>query len=125
VSPFVRYEGPVDSDDASVVYNLPGKDGNLVLPLHESVEVSGADLKRLRADKAHNFKTGKQAADEAPWPDYDDLNADQVLERLGDPSQATVAEAVVEYEKAHEKRKTVLDAAEHQVEANSVNGETA
>jgi hypothetical protein len=131
LSPIVVYDGPVDSDDPSVAYVLPGDPGepNVTLPLGQEVEVSADDLKRLKKDEAHNFKTGKQKAEAtAPWPDYDDLNADQVIERLDDPNHtphAEAAQSVLAYEEATEKRKTVLEAASHQVEAFSVNEESA
>jgi hypothetical protein len=127
MSPVIVYDGPVDADDPSVVYNLPGDDANVVLPLGEEVEVSSAELKRLKQDEAHRFSTGTEKAKnpDAPWPDYDDLNADEVVGRLGDPNQAGAAQAVLAYEGANEKRKTVLEAAEHQVEASSVNEESA
>jgi hypothetical protein len=129
VSPLIVYDGPVDADDPSVVYNLPTDDAIVVLPLGQEVEVSSADLKRLKADEAHSFSTGGKAKNpDAPWPDYDDLNADEVVERIGDPTHtpaAAAAQSVLAYEKAGEKRKTVIEAAEHQVEAFSVNEESA
>jgi hypothetical protein len=125
VSPLVVYDGPVDSSDETVVYNLPTDDSVVALPLGQEVEVSGADLKRLKQDEAHRFSTGPKSDNpDAPWPDYDDLSADQVVERIGDPSHtsaAGAAKAVLAYEQGNEKRKTVLEAAKHQVEAFSVN----
>lgn len=119
----VTYLGPVTKGDPTTIYRIPGtpgEGGDIELPRGVAVEVTAAQAKALRDDELHDFKMGELKPGEiAPWPEYDDLTAEQVVERVNDPNVVgtfTAAEAVVEYEKANEKRKTVLDAAEAQAE---------
>ena len=48
-----------------------------------------------------------------PWPGYDDMNAQDVVERLRDADDA-LASSVRQYERAHKGRTTVLRAAERE-----------
>lgn len=121
----IVYLGPVDSGDPSTTYRLPGDPGeaDVVLQRNAEVEVSAAQAKALNADERHRFAAKAPAPSEeeaGPIRGYASMSPEEVIEALGDPRQvpsATVAQAIVDYEKANAKRKTVVEAAEHQVEA--------
>lgn len=120
----IVYLGPADAADPGTRYRLRGKTraDDVVLTKGVPVDVNPSQAKRLRADDDHRFGTPKEAKREAgqPIPGYDELNADEVIEALGDPKRvnAATAQAILEYEEARESsRKTVLEAAQAQVDA--------
>lgn len=129
----VTYLGPKDDREVNTIYRLPaaGADGeDLVLHVGIAREATDAQIKALKKDKAHKFADGDVdvGSDDAgaPWPDYPTLSAEDVVERIGDPAEtpnADFAREIVAWEKAHDKRKTVVDAAEHQAEAYEPQGE--
>jgi hypothetical protein len=61
-----------------------------------------------RAKPAVKAATKPAAAVEAPIAGYDDLTADELVAKLPEQSQVTLA-AVAAYEQAHDKRTTVLE----------------
>jgi hypothetical protein len=61
-----------------------------------------------RAAKAATPAKAAKAALEAPIAGYDDLTADELVAKLPEQSQVTLA-AVAAYEKAHDNRTTVLE----------------
>lgn len=122
----ITYLGPKRSDESYLNgYRLPADspDGeDLVLVKGIPSKATEAQIRALKKDKDHKFQVGDAAGEDAdaPWPDYPGLDADQVIERLGDPDEtpsADVATAVVDWESGHGKRKTVIEAAKHQAEA--------
>lgn len=125
--PELTYRGPKDPADPTTRYRLRVKAGeDVVLHRGHSAKVTDAQAKKLKADEDHVFTAGKPTAgDEGPLPGYDDLSAEQVLEALDDRRQvptADVAQAVADYEAENENRKSVVEAAEHQVEAFAPTG---
>jgi hypothetical protein len=78
-------------------------------------DLTGADAARLReAEREAEFGPdgpGPELRVEAPWPGYDAMNIDQVLDRLtgADP---TLRAMVRLYEETHKNRKGVLRATE-------------
>lgn len=46
-----------------------------------------------------------------PWPGYDNMNADEIIKRLGD-TEAGRTRRVLDYERRHQARSTILTAAE-------------
>jgi hypothetical protein len=115
----IAYLGPTDPDDKSRVYRLPG-DPDVVLPIGVEVEVTPAQKKALDGDADHKFGKATEADAGEPFSGYSDLNADEVVKALGDPKRVPTleaAQAVLDFEKDHDDRKTVTEAAAHQVEA--------
>lgn len=117
----VTYLGPKDPREVATIYRLPQDGDDVVLTRGIPADVTGAQLKALEADEDHRFATGEvnvaASGAGAPWDDYDELNARDVVGRLADPEltpSAEFAAQVRDYEKAHEDRKTVVDAAEAQ-----------
>jgi hypothetical protein len=123
-SKFITYLGATDPRDSTVVYVLPGPPGepNLELAIGHPVEVTAAQAKALNGDEEHRFGSGKVEFDPdaaAPWPDYATLDADEAIARIDNPAlTATAAKAreVEAWEKDHDDRKTVVEAATHQAE---------
>ena len=64
---------------------------------------------------------GAQVTVDEPWDGYAHMNANDVITRLGEASQAELA-AVSLYESAHQARQTVLSAVERQLELASRGG---
>ncbi|MFF4041055.1 hypothetical protein [Streptomyces sp. NPDC001816] len=46
-----------------------------------------------------------------PWPGYDSMNADEIVKRLGN-AEASLTPRVLDYERRHQARSTILAAAE-------------
>lgn len=121
----VTYIGPKDPNEVTTVYRLPGDPGedDLVLTRGIPADATPAQIRALKKDKAHRFSEGEAEVSEtegAPWTDYGDLSAEDVVARIGDPEltpSADFARSVVDWENAHDKRKTVVEAAEHQAKA--------
>lgn len=114
----VTYRGPVDEADLTTQYRLPRDEGDLTFARGQVVEDVPADVvAELRAaDDGHRFDFGEaaEAADAGaePYPGYDDATAKDIGDRLAGSADVALAEAVVAYERAHENRKTVIEAAE-------------
>jgi ferritin-like metal-binding protein YciE len=61
-----------------------------------------------RVDETGAADAVRAVTDPAPWPDYQELNAGQVVARLADLTQDQLA-AVAEYERANRNRRSVLE----------------
>jgi ferritin-like metal-binding protein YciE len=61
-----------------------------------------------RVDETGAADAVRAVTDPAPWPDYAELNAGQVVARLGDLPQAELT-AVAAYERANRNRRAVLE----------------
>lgn len=117
MAPDVRYLGPADEFSPVTRYRARRSNGEVVVLARDEV-VEGVPRElcdRLRDDDEHRFAIGRDAgkakAAGEPWSGYDAATAEEIVERLGDASADLGAE-VAAYEEAHDKRKTVLEAAE-------------
>lgn len=110
----VRYIGPHDSVDLEV-------DGEFVAVEQEATVAVSPELAdslleqesswRAAADdwtRPQEWDPPAAPADTGPFPGYDDLNVEDVVERLADLSPDELA-AVKAYEAAHKNRKGVLE----------------
>ncbi len=71
-----------------------------------------AERQQMEADeKTRESERLERGGGPEPIPDYDRLNADEVISRLGALSEPELAE-VETYERRNQNRKTVLDATE-------------
>lgn len=131
----VTYLGPVDPLEIVTVYRLPAdtpEGEDVVLTKGIPGEASESQIRRLLADDEHRFVRGEpdpnaEDSEGAPWTDYGDLNADDIVKRINDPelvANAEAAQAIADYENAQDNpRKTVVEAAEHQAAAYNPQGD--
>jgi len=72
---------------------------------------SGSRSRSAGTSRSRSSRSAGDAAAEAPIAGYDDLNATELVQRLGGLSQEQLA-AVAAYERAHDARSTVLERVE-------------
>lgn len=83
-------------------------------------ELSQVDLTKVevyeRRSQARSTVLDRAAAlrGDEPWPGYDEMTADEIVERLRDADDALVAK-VRDYERAHKDRTTVMRAVEREL----------
>lgn len=129
----LTYAGPKDPDDPTTIYVLPGPPGkpdeDKPFPFGQPIDVTAKEAKALQGDEAHQFLSGGVELDPdgdesgAPFRGYDQLDANEIVERIDDPqvvSTAQKAREIEAYEKDHDNRKMVVEAAVHQAEAYEV-----